>query len=78
MVKNPLANAEDPRDVGLIPESDRSPGVGGGNPVQYSCLENSMGREAWWAIVQGVTYSQTRLSTHTHVHRETLRKEKSN
>ena len=51
MVKNPLASAEDPRDVGSIPGSGRSPGVGNGNPLQYSyfCLENSMDRRAWWA-----------------------------
>ena len=36
--------------------------VGDGNPLQYSCLENSMGRAAWWASVHGVTVSQTRLS----------------
>ena len=40
----------------------RSPGVGNGNPLQYSCLENSMGRGAWWATVQGPVKSQTRLS----------------
>ena len=37
-------------------------GEGNGNPVQCSCLENSMDREAWWAIVHGITKSQTRLS----------------
>ena len=41
MVKNPLANVGDTRDVGSIPRSGRSPGVGNGNPLQYSCLENS-------------------------------------
>ena len=40
MVKNPPANEGDARDVGLIPGSGRSPGVGNGNPLQYSCLEN--------------------------------------
>ena len=44
MVKNLPANARDPRVVGLIPGSRRSPGVGNGNPLQYSCLENSMDR----------------------------------
>ena len=44
MVKNLPANAG---DVGLIPGSGRSPGEGNGNPLQYSCLENSMGRGAW-------------------------------
>ena len=46
VVKNPPANAGDSRDVGLIPGSGRSPGVGNGNPLQYSCLENSMDRGA--------------------------------
>ena len=49
MVKNPPANAGDTRDVGFIPGSERSPGVENGNPVQYSCLENSMDRGAWQA-----------------------------
>ena len=52
MVKNPPANAEDIRDLGLIPGSGRSPGGGHGNPLQYSCLENAMDRGAWWATVQ--------------------------
>ena len=46
MVKNPSANAGDIRDVSLIPGSRRSPGEGKGYPLQYSCLENSMGRGA--------------------------------
>ena len=41
-------------DIGLISGSERSPGEGNGNPFQYSCLENSMYRGAWWAIVCGV------------------------
>ena len=53
VLKNPPANAEDARDTGLIPGLGRSPGVGNGNPLQYSCLENSMDKEAWWATVQG-------------------------
>ena len=47
---------------GSIPGSESSPGEGDGHPLQCSCLENSMGREAWWAIVHGVTKSQTQLS----------------
>ena len=52
-------NAE---DTGLIPGQGRSPGKGNGYPLQYSSLENSMDRGAWWATVHGVTKSQTRLS----------------
>ena len=62
VVKNLPANAGDPRDVGSIPRSGRSPGVGGGNPLQYSCLEISMDRGVWWATVHGVSKSLTRLS----------------
>ena len=51
VVKNPPANAGHIRDVGLIPELGRSSGGGHGNPLQYSCLENSMDRGAWWAMV---------------------------
>ena len=54
MIKNPPANAGDVRGTGLIPVSGRSPRVGNGNPLQYSCLENSMGRGAWRAIVHGL------------------------
>ena len=53
VVKNPLANAGDARDVGSIP------GVGIGNSLQYSCLENHMNRGAWRATVQRVTRSRT-------------------
>ena len=52
MVKNLPANAG---DVGLIPESGKSPGEGNGNPLQYSCLGNSMDRGAWWARVHEVS-----------------------
>ena len=49
VVKNALANAEDVKDMGSIPGSGRSPGVGHGNLLQHSCLENNMGdRGAWW------------------------------
>ena len=50
------------RDPGSIPGSRRSPEEGNGNPLQYSCLENSMDRGAWWATVHGVAKSWTRLS----------------
>ena len=46
-------------DQGSVPESGRSPGEGNGNPLQYSCLENSMDGEAWWATVHGVAKSRT-------------------
>ena len=59
MVKNMLANAGDTRDEDLIPGSERSFGVGNGNPLQYSCLENAMDRGAWWATVHGVPKSWT-------------------
>ena len=88
VVKNPPANAGDLRDVGSIPGSGRSHGGGHGNPLQYSCLENPMGRGAWWATVHGVAKSQTQLNqlsihthlipishthTHTHIHTHSLR-----
>ena len=52
-------------DLGSTPGVGRSSGEGNGNPLQYSCLENPMDREAWWATVHGVTKSQTRLSEFT-------------
>ena len=60
MVKNTSANAGDIRNEGLIPGSGRSSGVGNGNPLQYSCLENSMDRGgSWRATVHGATKSWT-------------------
>ena len=61
MVKNPPANAEDIKDMGSIPGLGISPGRGHSNPLQYSCLENSMDRGTWQATVHGVTKNQTRL-----------------
>ena len=58
VVKNPPANAGDVRDMGLIPGWGRSPGGGLGNPLQYSCLENTIDREAWKATVHRVSKSQ--------------------
>ena len=63
-VKNPPANVGDAGDMGLIPGSGRSSGAGHTNPLQYSCLKNSMNRGAWQATVHGVAKSQTRLSMH--------------
>ena len=54
VVKNPPANAGDVRDLGSIPGLGRSFGEGHGNPIQYSCLEDSMDRGAWWATVHGL------------------------
>ena len=58
------------RDAGSIPGSGRSPAEGNGNPLQYSCLENSMDRGVWRSTVHGVAKSWTQLSacTHTHTH----------
>ena len=62
VVKNPPANAGDTGDVVLVPESGRSPGVGSGNTLQYSCLENPMDRGAWRATVHGVAKNWTWFS----------------
>ena len=59
VVKNLPANAEDTRDVGLMPELGRSPGVGNGNLLQHSCLENPMDRGAWRATAHRITMDQT-------------------
>ena len=57
--KESACNAGDP---GSIPGSGRSLGEGNGNPLQYSCMGNSMDRGAWWATVHRVAKSQTQLS----------------
>ena len=62
VVKNPLVNAGDTRNVGLIPGLGRSPGGGNGNLLQYSCLKNPMDRGAWQAIVHRIIKSQKQLS----------------
>ena len=53
------ASACNAGDLGLIPGSERSPGEGNGNALQYSCLENYMDRGDWWATVHGITKSWT-------------------
>ena len=58
MVKNPPAKAGD-METESIPGSRRSSGVGNGNPLQYSWLENLMDRGAWWATVHGIAMSRT-------------------
>ena len=62
VVKNPPVNAGCARDAGSIPGSARSLREGNGNTLQCSCLENSMDRGTWWAIVDGVSESQIQLS----------------
>ena len=57
MVKNPPASARDAGDMGSITWLQRYPGVGNDNLLQYSCLENSMDRGVWRAIVHGVAES---------------------
>ena len=54
--KESACNAE---NLGAIPESGRSPGEGNAYPLQYSCLKNSIDKEAWWPTVHRVTKSQT-------------------
>ena len=54
-------------DPDSIPESGRFPGEGNGYPLQYSCQENSMDREAWWATIHEVAKSWTQLSDY-HFH----------
>ena len=71
VIKDPPANVGDIRDVGSIPGLGRTPGGGGhGNPLQYSCLESSMDRGAWWATVHRIAKSWTQLkqlSMHAYV-----------
>ena len=61
VAKSLPANAGDFGDTGSIPGSGISPGGGHGSPLQCSCLETPMDRGAWWATVQRVAKSQTRL-----------------
>ena len=69
MIKNPPANAGDTKDTGLVSGLGRSHSGGNGNSLQYSCLENSMDRGAWWATVHGAVKSQTQMSTHSTQHK---------
>ena len=62
MLRNLPASAGDARHVELIPGLGRSPGVGNGSPLQYSCLENSMDREAWQATVHVVAKGWIQLA----------------
>ena len=73
MLKNPFANAG---DVGSVRGLGRSPGGRNGNPLQYSCQENSMDRGGWQATVHGVagldTTEYVHAHTHTHTHTHTV------
>ena len=70
-VKNLSANTG---DVGSIPGSGGSPGEGNGNPLQYSCLGNPTGREAWWATAHGLAKeSDTTLATKEHQKRKFIK-----
>ena len=75
VVKTLPAIAGDIRDMGLIPGLGRFLGAETGNPLQYSCMENSTDKGAWWAIVHGPAKGWTQLSTctytHTHTHTHT-------
>ena len=64
MVKNLPGNA---RDLGSNPGLGRSPGIGNGNPLQYSCLENTMNRGAWWATVHELQRVRYHCAC-THMH----------
>ena len=68
VVKSPPVHAGEARRVDLIPGSRRSSEVWNGNPLQYSCLENSMDRGAWWAKVHGVAHNWATEHTHRHTY----------
>ena len=67
MVKNLPTNAGDMREADLIHGWGRPPGVGNGNPLQYSCLENNMDRGAWRATVHGVAKIWPQLRMHAYL-----------
>ena len=71
------ASACNAGDLVSIPGSGRSPGEGNSNPLQYSCLENPMDGEAWYAMVHGVAKSQTKLSDSTFFHLYTIKYQSS-
>ena len=66
VVKSSPASAGDVGGVGSIPGLGRSPGEGNSKPLQYSCLDNPMDREAWGGYSHRVPKNQTRLSMHAH------------
>ena len=67
MARSQLADAEDAGDTGWIPGSGKSPDGGNGNALQYSCQENPVDGEPWWAKVYGVAKSGMRLTEHAHL-----------
>ena len=68
MVKNPPADARDAGGVDLIPGSERPSGIGNGNPLQDSSLENPMVSGAWWASVHG-GHKEAHATEHARTHR---------
>ena len=72
VVKNPSVNTGDKRDTSSVPGMTRSPGGWHGNPLQYSCLENSMIRGAWRATVHSVAQSWTHLMRRADSFEKTL------
>ena len=71
VVQNLPANAGDTRHMGSIPGSERSPGVGNGEPLQYSCLENPMNRGTWQATAHaGAALDTVKDCTHTPANTE--------
>ena len=79
MVKKPPANAGDTEDVGSIPRSGRPSGVGNGNPIQYSCLENAMdtracGLQSLGSQIVRYDYVCAHACTHTHTPTHTRRR----
>ena len=70
--KESACSAGNAGDVGLIPGSGKSPGGGTGNPLQYSCLENPLDREVWWATVHRTSQRRTRLSSWAYAHTRVL------
>ena len=72
VVKNLPTNAEDTRDAGSIPGLGRSLGEGHGNPLQYSCLEDPMGRGAWQTMVHGVAESDMTGALSTEIRESSL------
>ena len=71
VVKKPSTIAGDGRDIGLISGKGRSPGIETGNPLQYSCLENSMDRGPWQAVVHVGTWSRKESNMTEYIHPHT-------